>query len=255
MVVTKRKPKKAAHPNEVAIETAAIETLTLAEADDYYSDRSATLGDRISAARSRASLTQAGLARRIGVGARVVSGWENDRSEPRANHLAMLSGLLGVSVSWLLTGVGDGVDPPAAVPSAETKAHGIRYAAVVDDLDAARAFYVDTLGRPVEQSTETSLRLDLFGAYLELRLHDAPAPVAPLADAPTDEDGVGAPCFGVDLAWDDWMALVERLRTAGAAFEAEPAVRGVGEPRERAVFQIKDPAGNVFAFRATRESE
>ena len=31
-------------------------------------------------------------------------------SEPRANRLSMLAGLLGVSVMWLLHGEGDGVE-------------------------------------------------------------------------------------------------------------------------------------------------
>lgn len=35
-------------------------------------------------------------------------GWENDRSEPRANRLMMMAGALGVSPTWLLGGWGDG---------------------------------------------------------------------------------------------------------------------------------------------------
>ena len=33
-------------------------------------------------------------------------------SEPRANKLSMLAGLLNVSVMWLLNGEGEGVDDP-----------------------------------------------------------------------------------------------------------------------------------------------
>ena len=36
----------------------------------------------------------------------------NDLSEPRANKLQMLAGILGVSLTWLLNGEGEGVDPP-----------------------------------------------------------------------------------------------------------------------------------------------
>jgi transcriptional regulator with XRE-family HTH domain len=39
-------------------------------------------------------------------------GWEQDLSEPRANKLSMVSGLLNVSMSWLLTGEGDGLAEP-----------------------------------------------------------------------------------------------------------------------------------------------
>ena len=78
---------------------------------DWYSDDQATLGDRIAAAREAAGLSQKELARRLGVGEETMVRWEDDRAEPRANRLSMLSGMLGVSLRWLLNGEGDG---PAA---------------------------------------------------------------------------------------------------------------------------------------------
>lgn len=78
----------------------------------WYSDDAATFGDRLAAAREEAGLTQAALARNIGVRSSLIAGWENDLKEPRANRLQMLSGLLGVSLSWLLTGEGDGPESP-----------------------------------------------------------------------------------------------------------------------------------------------
>mgnify|MGYP006304906299 CR=1 FL=1 len=81
-------------------------------ADAYYSDDSATFGDRVAAAREALGLTQAQLARRLGVKASTVASWENDRSEPRANRLQMLAGIMGVSIMWLLNGEGDGLDGP-----------------------------------------------------------------------------------------------------------------------------------------------
>ncbi len=65
-----------------------------------------TLGGRLSRARDASGLTAAQLARRIGVRTTTIQGWESDRSQPRANRLSMLAGLLGVSLSWLLHGVG-----------------------------------------------------------------------------------------------------------------------------------------------------
>jgi len=41
-----------------------------------------------------------------------LEGWENDVSEPRANKLTMLSGILNVSLPWLLTGQGEGIEHP-----------------------------------------------------------------------------------------------------------------------------------------------
>ncbi|OIP83530.1 MAG: transcriptional regulator [Rhodobacterales bacterium CG2_30_65_12] len=80
--------------------------------EDWFSEQRATFGDRLAAAREAAELGQKELAKRIGVKAKTIAAWENDLSEPRANRLQMLSGLLNVSLVWLLTGAGEGVDPP-----------------------------------------------------------------------------------------------------------------------------------------------
>lgn len=78
----------------------------------WYAAESATFGDRLAAGREAAQMTQAQLAKRLGVKTTTLRGWEEDLSEPRANRLQMLSGLLGVSLPWLLTGEGDGVQAP-----------------------------------------------------------------------------------------------------------------------------------------------
>ncbi|MEY3004328.1 MAG: hypothetical protein RLZZ491_1504 [Pseudomonadota bacterium] len=79
----------------------------------WYDADTATLGDRITGAREAAGLSQPELARRLGVRLATVRAWEDDQAEPRANKLQMLAGLLGVSIMWLLTGTGDGLDGPA----------------------------------------------------------------------------------------------------------------------------------------------
>lgn len=79
----------------------------------WFSEASATFGDRMAGAREAAGMTQAELARRLGVKHKTVVGWEQDMSEPRANKLQMLAGLLNVSITWLLTGEGDGVEAPS----------------------------------------------------------------------------------------------------------------------------------------------
>lgn len=65
-----------------------------------------TLGGRISRAREDMQIASAELARRLGVRSDTVRDWENDRAEPRANRVVMLAGVLGVSPTWLLTGIG-----------------------------------------------------------------------------------------------------------------------------------------------------
>ena len=78
----------------------------------WFTEDAATFGDRLAAAREQAGLTQAALAGKLGVKAATLSAWENDLKEPRANRLQMLAGMLNVSLSWLMTGQGDGPQGP-----------------------------------------------------------------------------------------------------------------------------------------------
>jgi transcriptional regulator with XRE-family HTH domain len=66
-----------------------------------------TLGGRITRARDLAGLTLDDAASRIGVTADTLAEWETDRSEPRANKIMTLAGVLGVSPAWLITGAGE----------------------------------------------------------------------------------------------------------------------------------------------------
>ncbi|MBM1219634.1 helix-turn-helix transcriptional regulator [Ponticoccus sp. SC2-23] len=81
----------------------------------WYAEDAATLGDRLSGAREAAGISRSALAQKLGVKPGTLRKWEDDLSEPRANRLQMLSGLLGVSLSWLMTGRGEGPDGPEDV--------------------------------------------------------------------------------------------------------------------------------------------
>ncbi|MCH2096491.1 MAG: helix-turn-helix domain-containing protein [Rhodobacteraceae bacterium] len=82
----------------------------------WYGPNSATFGDRLAAARDAAGMTQEALAKRLGVKSGTLSNWEEDMSEPRANRLSMIAGLLNVSIMWLLNGEGEGLDDPDLGP-------------------------------------------------------------------------------------------------------------------------------------------
>ena len=64
----------------------------------------AGLGKRLSRAIERESLTQAGVADRIGVERGVLWTWTSGRSWPSPEGLVRLSLVLGVSLDWLLKG-------------------------------------------------------------------------------------------------------------------------------------------------------
>jgi len=79
---------------------------------DWYGPDKATFGDRLAAARENSNLSQNDLAKRLGVKNSTIKSWENDNSEPRANRLSMLAGLLNVSITWLISAEGSGVEAP-----------------------------------------------------------------------------------------------------------------------------------------------
>ncbi|GIX14836.1 MAG: transcriptional regulator [Paracoccaceae bacterium] len=110
-----------------------------AEAGDA---ETATLGERIAAARAALGLSVAELAQKLGVRADTVAKWEAGRSEPRANRLQILAGLLNVNLVWLITGRGPGAPLPrrraGAVPEDvldELRALRRRQQQLIDGLD------------------------------------------------------------------------------------------------------------------------
>lgn len=81
--------------------------------EHWFDPDATTFGDRIAGARERAGMSQTDLAKRLGVKLKTLKGWEDDLSEPRANKLSMMAGLLNVSLLWLLSGEGEGPDSPS----------------------------------------------------------------------------------------------------------------------------------------------
>ncbi len=121
---------------------------------DWYGPDTATFGDRVAAARDMAGMTQAELARRLGVRLATLRSWEEDLSEPRANRLSMMAGLLNVSMMWLINGQGEGLDAPFEETSLPTSA--------TDILNELRDIRADMISR-VEQlgRLEKKLRMAL----------------------------------------------------------------------------------------------
>ncbi len=93
----------------------------MTEETDWFGPDAATFGDRVAGAREYAGMTQVQLARRLGVKKATIVSWEDDLSEPRANKLSMMAGLLNVSIMWLLTGEGDGMDATSLTGEEDTE--------------------------------------------------------------------------------------------------------------------------------------
>ena len=60
------------------------------------------IGDRIKEARAKLGLTQAQLARQVGVSSQTVWAWEAGRVRPKHDHLEELAFRLEVSTAWVL---------------------------------------------------------------------------------------------------------------------------------------------------------
>ena len=72
----------------------------------YSNEEDTTLGGRISMARETSGLSVDQVVKRLGVRAKTYEAWEADRSEPRANKLVALAGILNISPPYLLSGLG-----------------------------------------------------------------------------------------------------------------------------------------------------
>lgn len=82
------------------------------DTSDWYGVDAATFGDRVAAAREAAGMTQKQLSKRLGIRVATLRAWEDDLSEPRANRLSIMAGLLNVSMMWLINGEGEGLSGP-----------------------------------------------------------------------------------------------------------------------------------------------
>lgn len=71
----------------------------------YYQSETMTFGARLAGLLSRAGMSQAELAQRIGVTQGAVSRWVSDEWPPGWDNLARLAGEFRMSVSGLLYGV------------------------------------------------------------------------------------------------------------------------------------------------------
>lgn len=93
--------------DDTTMDDAALLTPTPSDLYSEVPDHD-TFGSRIARGRDAIGISIEELSRRVGVKSSTVRAWETDRSQPRANRLSLLAGVLDVSLSWLLHGVGSG---------------------------------------------------------------------------------------------------------------------------------------------------
>ena len=123
----------------------------------------------------------------------------------------------------------------------------------VHDLAAARAFYGGLLGCPEGRSADEWIDFDFFGHQIVAHLDPGKKPRA--HSNPVDGHDVPVPHFGAVLGMDEWQALADRLKEAGADFVIEPGIRFAGQAGEQATMFFLDPSGNAIEIKAMRDPE
>lgn len=120
----------------------------------------------------------------------------------------------------------------------------------VNDLGAARDFYIGTLGCTAGRSAPTWVDFELFGHQLSAHLREGWRGAGRDCAGGVDGDAVPIPHFGVVLTMAQWHTLRQRLEAAdGIDWVLKPKVRFVGQPGEQATMFVLDPSGNALEFK------
>ncbi len=126
--------------------------------------------------------------------------------------------------------------------------HPFHLAFPVDDLAAARAFYLGVLGCREGRSSEHWVDFDFYGH--QIVAHLAPEETGAVKASAVDGHGVPVRHFGVVLPMDAWQDAADKLTAAGTDFVIAPYVRFKGEVGEQATMFFTDPAGNAIEMKA-----
>src|SRR5687768_9199064 len=119
----------------------------------------------------------------------------------------------------------------------------------VHDIAAARAFYGELFGCAEGRSSVEWVDFDFFGHQLVAHLDTSAQPHVRTTN-PVDGQNVPVPHFGVVLAWDDWHALVARLRARGSSPGYASREKSANRPRSFSMTRRATPSSSrPFATR------
>ena len=148
------------------------------------------------------------------------------------------------------------LQPPATQSADDAKIAQFHLAVGVHDLMEARRFYCDVLGAKQGRSTKNLIDLDFYGHHLVI--HQQPCEKAVAKETFGSAfygEVVEVPHFGMNLGWEAWGELAERIKANNHAFIDEPHVRMEGMPGEHATMFLADPSGNSLEFKAFRNHD
>ena len=111
----------------------------------------------------------------------------------------------------------------------------------VDNLNAAKTFYVDGLGCVLGRSSAHSLILNFMGNQLVAQLTNEE--IAP-------QKSIYPRHFGLIFStMEEWQQILRRCQDKKLKFRIEPKHRHPGEITEHHTFFIEDPANNLLEFK------
>ncbi len=119
----------------------------------------------------------------------------------------------------------------------------------VDDLDKAKAFYIDTLGCSVGRETRGRFDINFFGHHIVAHLSPREAGKAH-GSIPSDGDVAPLRHFGVILPLEDWQEMERRLSRHNIEFTLSPRVSFAGKPAEQHIMMLPDGCGNIVEFKS-----
>lgn len=120
-------------------------------------------------------------------------------------------------------------------------------AIAVNDLEAAKTFYVNLFDCKVGRSSENWVDLNFFGHQLVLHLDKKKNKTSFNS---VDNKEIPIPHYGVILSWDDWHQLALKTKDQNIDFLVEPYIRFKDLPGEQATMFFLDPSGNALEFKA-----
>lgn len=142
-----------------------------------------------------------------------------------------------------------------ASPADELDIRQFHLAIGVHDLAQCRHFYCEVLGAKQGRSTRNLIDLDFYGHHLVI--HETPREGTGDASFGSAFYGetVTVPHFGMNLSWQAWSDLAERIKAANYPFIDPPHVRMRDLPGEHATMFLSDPSGNALEFKAFRNHD
>ena len=123
----------------------------------------------------------------------------------------------------------------------------------VDNLEAARDFYINILGCSTGRTSDHWIDFNLYGH--QVVAHLAPEETGQAVKNQVDGKDVPVRHFGVVLPWQEWHDLADNLKSHGIDFVIEPYIRFEGEVGEQATMFLLDPSGNALEFKSFKDPE